>query len=191
MKMANPEGGTAITDETEPVGGAVGPVLEKVPSGIRGLDEITFGGLPKGRPILVSGGPGCGKTLFAMEFVVRGILDYGEPGVFVTFEEKVEDLEKNFASLGFAALWTRWFLPDFDDSAWDTVHCLRGPLLYSDAGSRLFRTAIPAGATALELPLPVEKEHVLYVNGRQIFMVNGYNAQQPGWLELKMTEPRL
>ncbi|MEN6342715.1 MAG: circadian clock protein KaiC [Methanospirillum sp.] len=99
--MANPEGGTAIADETEPVGGAAGPVLEKVPSGIRGLDEITFGGLPKGRPILVSGGPGCGKTLLAMEFVVRGIVDYGEPGVFVAFEEKVEDLEKNFASLGF------------------------------------------------------------------------------------------
>ncbi len=77
------------------------PVLEKVPSGIRGLDEITFGGLPKGRPILVSGGPGCGKTLFAMEFLVHGIVDQGEPGVFVAFEEKIEDLEQNFASLGF------------------------------------------------------------------------------------------
>ncbi len=75
--------------------------LEKVPSGVRGLDEITLGGLPKGRPILVSGGPGCGKTLLAMEFVARGIVDYGEPGVFVAFEERVEDLEKNFASLGF------------------------------------------------------------------------------------------
>ena len=80
---------------------ADGKGLEKVPSGIRGLDEITFGGLPKGRPILVSGGPGCGKTLLAMEFVARGIVDYGEPGVFVAFEEKVDDLEKNFASLGF------------------------------------------------------------------------------------------
>ncbi|ACL16975.1 circadian clock protein KaiC [Methanosphaerula palustris] len=77
------------------------PELEKVPSGISGLDEITGGGLPKGRPILVSGGPGCGKTLFAMEFVVRGIVDHGEPGVFVAFEEKVDDLMKNFASMGF------------------------------------------------------------------------------------------
>ncbi|MHB9022773.1 MAG: glycosyl hydrolase [Armatimonadota bacterium] len=83
-----------------------------------------------------------------------------------------------------AALWTRWFLPDFDDSQWETVHCLRGPLLYSDAGSRLFRTVIPAGATAIQLPLPVEKEHVLYVNGERVLMVNGHNTQQPGWLEL-------
>ena len=75
--------------------------VEKAPSGIRGLDEITGGGLPKGRPILVSGGPGCGKTLFAMEFIVSGIVDHGEPGVYVAFEEKVEDLKQNFASLGY------------------------------------------------------------------------------------------
>ena len=75
--------------------------FEKVPSGIKGLDEVTTGGLPKGRPALVSGGPGCGKTLFAMEFIVRGITDYREPGVFVAFEEKIEDLKKNFASMGF------------------------------------------------------------------------------------------
>ncbi|HUK92673.1 MAG TPA: ATPase domain-containing protein, partial [Methanomicrobiales archaeon] len=73
----------------------------KVPSGIKGLDEITGGGLPMGRPTLISGGPGCGKTLFAMEFIARGILDYNEPGVFVAFEEKVEDLRKNFHPLGF------------------------------------------------------------------------------------------
>ncbi len=77
------------------------PGIVKVPSGIKGFDEITGGGLPKGRPALVSGGPGCGKTLFAMEFVARGIEMYGEPGVFVSFEEKIGDLEKNFASLGF------------------------------------------------------------------------------------------
>ncbi len=75
--------------------------FEKVPSGIKGLDTITGGGLPKGRPALVSGGPGCGKTLFAMEFIIRGIVDYNEPGVFVAFEEKIEDLEKNFLSMGF------------------------------------------------------------------------------------------
>ncbi|HTY15418.1 MAG TPA: circadian clock protein KaiC [Methanoregulaceae archaeon] len=73
----------------------------KVPSGIKGLDVITDGGLPKGRPCLVSGGPGCGKTLFAMEFIVRGILDYHEPGVFIAFEEKADDLRKNFSSMGF------------------------------------------------------------------------------------------
>lgn len=75
--------------------------FEKTPSGIKGLDEITEGGLPKGRPALVSGGPGCGKTLFAMEFIARGIIDYNEPGVFIAFEEKIDDLKKNFTSLGF------------------------------------------------------------------------------------------
>ena len=72
-----------------------------MPSGIKGLDVITGGGLPKGRPALISGGPGCGKTLFAMEFVIRGVTDYNEPGVFIAFEEKIEDLKKNFKSIGF------------------------------------------------------------------------------------------
>jgi circadian clock protein KaiC len=76
-------------------------VLEKCPTGIRGLDEITKGGLPRGRPTLICGGAGSGKTLFAMEFLVRGAMDYGEPGVFMTFEETPEDLAKNFISLGF------------------------------------------------------------------------------------------
>jgi circadian clock protein KaiC len=75
--------------------------LPKVPSGIRGLDEITVGGLPRGRPTLVCGGAGCGKTLFAMEFLVRGAADYGEPGVFIAFEETAEELAANVASLGF------------------------------------------------------------------------------------------
>ncbi len=61
--------------------------LEKCPTGIQGLDEITNGGLPRGRPTLVCGGAGSGKTLLAMEFIVRGIRDYGEPGVFMAFEE--------------------------------------------------------------------------------------------------------
>ncbi len=75
--------------------------LAKAPSGIRGLDEITGGGLPRGRPTLICGGPGCGKTLFAMEFLVRGVTEQGEPGVFVAFEETAEDLAANVASLGF------------------------------------------------------------------------------------------
>ena len=76
-------------------------VLEKCPTGIKGLDEITKGGLPRGRPTLICGSAGSGKTLFAMEFLMRGAMDYGEPGVFMTFEETPEDLAKNFISLGF------------------------------------------------------------------------------------------
>jgi circadian clock protein KaiC len=75
--------------------------IEKCPTGIRGLDEITKGGLPRGRPILVCGGAGSGKTLLALEFIVCGIRDFGEPGVFMAFEETARDLAKNVASLGF------------------------------------------------------------------------------------------
>jgi circadian clock protein KaiC len=76
-------------------------VLEKAPTGIDGFDEITTGGLPKGRPTLVCGSAGCGKTLFSMEFLVRGAVQFGEPGVFVAFEESEDDLATNVASLGF------------------------------------------------------------------------------------------
>lgn len=75
--------------------------LTKCPTGIKGLDEITGGGLPQGRPTLVCGSAGCGKTVLAMEFLLRGALQYNEPGVFICFEETPEDLAKNFASLGF------------------------------------------------------------------------------------------
>ena len=75
--------------------------LPKTPTGISGLDEITDGGLPKGRPTLICGGPGCGKTLMSLEFIVRGALEYNEPGVFMAFEEKSEELAMNVASLGF------------------------------------------------------------------------------------------
>lgn len=75
--------------------------LAKAPTGISGLDEITHGGLPAGRPTLVCGGPGCGKTVLAMEFLVRGALEFGEPGLFVSFEENIEDLRENFKSFGF------------------------------------------------------------------------------------------
>ncbi len=77
------------------------PALPKSPTGIAGLDEITGGGIPQGRPTLICGGTGCGKTLFSMEFMVRGALEFGEPGVFVAFEEKAEELALNVASLGF------------------------------------------------------------------------------------------
>ncbi|MDB6170453.1 MAG: kaiC, partial [Verrucomicrobia bacterium] len=75
--------------------------LKKVPSGIDGFDTVTAGGLPAGRPTLVCGGAGCGKSLFGAEFLVRGALEYGEPGVLMSFEETIPDIEKNVASLGF------------------------------------------------------------------------------------------
>lgn len=76
-------------------------VFPKAPTGIRGLDEITGGGLPRGRTTLVCGSPGCGKTLLGMEFLVRGAAEMGEPGVFMAFEETAEDLIQNVRSLGF------------------------------------------------------------------------------------------
>ncbi len=77
------------------------PLLPKAPTGISGLDEVTGGGFPRGRPTLICGPAGCGKTLLAMEFLVRGVTDFGEAGVFVAFEESAEDLVANVASLGF------------------------------------------------------------------------------------------
>ncbi|OGJ90552.1 MAG: KaiC 1 [Candidatus Raymondbacteria bacterium RifOxyA12_full_50_37] len=74
--------------------------LKKCPTGISGLDEITEGGLPLGRPTLICGSAGCGKTLLAMEFISRGITEFNEPGVFMAFEETTEELATNVASLG-------------------------------------------------------------------------------------------
>ena len=76
-------------------------LLKKTPTGIHGFDEITDGGLPAGRPTLVCGSAGCGKSLFGLEFLVRGAIQYGEPGVLMTFEETAEDIARNVASLGF------------------------------------------------------------------------------------------
>jgi circadian clock protein KaiC len=76
-------------------------ILPKCPTGIQGLDEITGGGFPKARPTLVCGGAGCGKTLLAAEFLVRGAVQFGEPGVFMSFEETEAELKANVASLGF------------------------------------------------------------------------------------------
>ncbi len=75
--------------------------LRKCPTGITGLDQITNGGLPQGRPALVCGGAGCGKTLLSIEFIVRGATQFNEPGVFVSFEETSEELAQNVRSLGF------------------------------------------------------------------------------------------
>src|SRR5437899_2285553 len=76
-------------------------LLAKCPTGIQGLDEITGGGFPRGRPTLVCGSAGCGKTLLAAEFLVRGAVQFSEPGVFMCFEETEAELKANVASLGF------------------------------------------------------------------------------------------
>jgi circadian clock protein KaiC len=77
------------------------PSIGKSPTGIRGLDEVTNGGLPQGRPTLLCGSAGCGKTLFAMTFLYNGVVEYNEPGVFLAFEERSEDLIKNVGSLNY------------------------------------------------------------------------------------------
>lgn len=79
---------------------ASAPRLRKIPTGIQGLDELTEGGLPEGRSTLLCGGAGSGKTLLAMEFLVRGVKEFEEPGVFIAFEEQIAELAENFASLG-------------------------------------------------------------------------------------------
>jgi len=78
-----------------------GRSLPKAPTGIKGLDEITGGGLPRNRPTLICGGPGCGKTLLSMEYIVNGITRFGENGAYISFDESVQDLTENVASLGF------------------------------------------------------------------------------------------
>jgi circadian clock protein KaiC len=80
---------------------ALKDIFPKTHSGIDGLDEITGGGLPQGRPTLVCGSAGCGKTLMGVQFLVKGITDYNEPGVFISFEETIQDLTTNVQSLGF------------------------------------------------------------------------------------------
>lgn len=77
------------------------PQLPKCPTGISGLDGVTGGGLPRQRLTLVCGGPGCGKTLFALEFIVRGAVEFGEPGVVMSLDETADELAQNVASLGF------------------------------------------------------------------------------------------
>src|ERR1700677_1490298 len=80
---------------------AVGPTLDKTPTGISGLDQITGGGLPRGRVTLVAGSAGAGKTLLGMNFLVAGAREYGEPGVLMTFEESTDKVADNVRSLGF------------------------------------------------------------------------------------------
>jgi circadian clock protein KaiC len=88
------------TEKTQPSTALESLVLQKVPTGIRGLDQVTHGGFPKGRTALVCGGPGTGKTLLGLEFLIRGALLYNEPGVCIAMEETAEELVTNVASLG-------------------------------------------------------------------------------------------
>jgi circadian clock protein KaiC len=74
--------------------------LRKSPSGVLGFDEITGGGLPRGRTTLLAGGPGCGKTIFALQFLVNGARDFAEPGIFVAFEESSRRIVANAESFG-------------------------------------------------------------------------------------------
>ncbi|GJE72710.1 Circadian clock protein kinase KaiC [Methylorubrum podarium] len=95
----SPTSESPTSESASPPAGA--PALAKVATGIDGFDAITFGGLPKGRPSLICGAAGCGKTLFATTFLVNGATRFGEPGVFMSFEERAEDLVANVASLGY------------------------------------------------------------------------------------------
>jgi circadian clock protein KaiC len=99
-------------------------MLAKCQTGIQGLDEVTNGGLPQGRPTLICGKAGSGKTLMAMEFLVRGAVQYGEPGVFMSFEESAEELTQNVASLG----WDLQALIASKNMAIDYVHIERSQL---------------------------------------------------------------
>jgi circadian clock protein KaiC len=87
--------------ETPLSGDSHTPSLPKSPTGIKWLDEISGGGLPRGRTTIVCGGPGCGKTMLGMEFLIRGAQEFNEPGVLVAFEETPQEMERNVASLGF------------------------------------------------------------------------------------------
>ena len=99
--MKNPSNNFAPVVKATSNGKYRGTALPKTPTGIEGLDEITYGGLPKGRPTLICGSAGCGKTLLSLEFLIHGATEYNEPGVFMAFEETEDDLRKNVASLGY------------------------------------------------------------------------------------------
>jgi len=90
----------SVAGKTRAKGGAL-PSVGKSPTGIHGLDEVARGGLPQGRPTLLCGSAGCGKTLFGMTFLYNGAVQYDEPGVFIAFEEQPEDLIKNVGSLSY------------------------------------------------------------------------------------------
>ena len=75
--------------------------IQKSPTGLKGFDEITYGGIPKYRPTILVGSSGTGKTFMSLEYIINGALMYDEPGVFMTFEEKTEELQENVRTLGY------------------------------------------------------------------------------------------
>src|ERR1700722_8623908 len=101
MKKASKSPRPATIVDTAAAAPSGVPFLEKARTGIAGFDDITIGGLPRGRATLVCGSAGCGKTLFATEFLVNGAREFGEPGVLMAFEETTEELIVNAASLKF------------------------------------------------------------------------------------------
>ena len=113
--------------------GSAGPKLPKAPTWIRGFDEITDGGLPRGRATLVAGSAGAGKTLFAIEFLVHGALEFGEQGVLMAFEESDRDLAANVASMG-----------------WDLVGLERTNMLVIDSVDATPADVVAAGTFNLE-----------------------------------------
>ena len=113
--------------------------LAKARTGIQGLDEITLGGLPAGRPTLICGGAGCGKTLLATSFLVNGAMMFGEPGVFMSFEETSDDLIENVRSLGFDLACA--------GRAQENRHRLRAGRAQRDRGNRRIRPRGPLHST--------------------------------------------
>jgi hypothetical protein len=103
--------------------------------------------------------------------------------VFMTRTLSIQSTEKEIYSL-----WDKWFIPDFDDSKWETVHCRNKSLLYSDSDSRLFRAELPPGTDAIKLPLPIKKEFALYIHGKLVKIVKNHPAEENGWLEFKPSD---
>lgn len=127
--------------------------LKKTPTGILGLDEILDGGLPQGRPTLICGGPGCGKTFLSMEFLCRGARQFNEPGLFVTFEESREDVEINFASctFGFKESIAENRLKILAFPLHATLHVETGDFTFDGLLARLAHTLKEMGARRLVL----------------------------------------
>ena len=137
--------------------GAVKPeagVIERHPTGINGFDQAALGGLPAGRATLLTGTTGSGKTLFAVEFLARGIQKFGEPGVFVTFEETPADLRRNFASLGFPiAQWEsegKWAFVDASSEI-DEPAAVSGSYDFGALAARLVNAVRRIGARRMSL----------------------------------------
>ncbi|MGH3309645.1 MAG: circadian clock protein KaiC [Streptomyces sp.] len=128
--------------------------IERIPTGINGFDQVAIGGLPAGRPTLVTGTTGTGKTIFAVEWLARGIEKYDQPGVFVTFEEAPEAIRRNFASLGFPLeQWEaerKWAFVDAGDSQGEEASVI-GAYDFGALTARIEHAVRRVGATRVVL----------------------------------------